>query len=32
MILAKTSSSWLKEYLREQGGALTIVRQLMVVD
>ncbi len=32
MILARTKSDWLKQYLKEQGGALTITRQLMVVD
>lgn len=32
MILAKTKSNWLKEYLKEQGGELTITRQLLVVD
>jgi hypothetical protein len=32
MILAKTESEWLKQYLKEQGAALTITRQLMVVD
>ena len=32
MILAKTKSNWLKQYLKEQGGELTIVRQLLVVD
>ncbi len=32
MILAKTKSNWIKQYLKEQGGALTITRQLLVVD
>jgi len=32
MILAKTKSNWLKQYLKEQGGSLTITRQLLVVD
>ena len=32
MILAKTKSSWLKHYLKEQGGALAITRQLLVVN
>jgi hypothetical protein len=32
MILAKTESDWLKHYLKEQGGALTITRQLLVVN
>jgi hypothetical protein len=32
MILAKTKSNWLKQYLQEQGGALTITRQLLVVN
>jgi hypothetical protein len=32
VILAKTEADWLKQYLKDQGGALTIVRQLMVVD
>lgn len=31
MILAKTESNWLKQYLKEQGGELTITRQLLVV-
>jgi len=31
MILAKTRSDWLKQYLKEQ-GALTIARQLIVLD
>jgi hypothetical protein len=30
MILAKTQSAWLKQYLKEQGGALTITQQLLV--
>ena len=32
MILAKTKSNWLKQYLKEQGGELTINRQLLVVN
>jgi hypothetical protein len=32
MILAKTKSDGLKQYLKEQGGELTISRQLLVVD
>jgi len=32
MILAKTRSEWLKKYLREQGGEMTISRQLLVVN
>jgi len=32
MILAKTKSEWLKRYLKENGGALTITRKLMVVN
>jgi hypothetical protein len=32
MILAKTKSNWLKQYLKEQGGELTITRQLLVVN
>ncbi len=32
MILARTKSNWLKQYLKEQGGALTITRRLLVVD
>ena len=32
MILAKTNSNWLKQYLKEQGGALTIIRELLVVN
>ncbi len=32
MILAKTDSDWLKQYLKEQGGAMTIALQTMVVD
>jgi hypothetical protein len=32
MILAKTQSDWLKQYLKEQGGALTITRQLLVLN
>jgi hypothetical protein len=32
MILVKTKSNWLKRYLKETGGALTITRQLLVVN
>jgi hypothetical protein len=32
MILAKTKSNWLKQYLKEQGGEVTISRQLLVVN
>ena len=32
MILAKTKSNWLKQYLREKGGALTITHQLLVLN
>lgn len=32
MILAKTKSNWLKQYLKGQGGELTITRQLLVVN
>lgn len=32
MILAKTKSNWLKQYLKEQGGELTITRHLLVVN
>jgi hypothetical protein len=32
MILARTRSDWLKHYLKEQGGALTLTRQLLVVN
>ena len=32
MILAKTKSSWLKQYLHEEGGAMTIVLRMMVID
>lgn len=32
MILARTPSEWLKQYLRENGRALTISRQLVLVD
>jgi hypothetical protein len=32
MILAATKSLWLKHYLKEQGGELTITRQLLVVN
>jgi hypothetical protein len=32
MILAKTKSDWFKEYLKDEGGALTVELRLMVVD
>lgn len=32
MILTKTKSNWLKQHLKENGGALTITRKLMVVN
>jgi len=32
MILAKTKSNWLKQYLKDQGGEMTVARKLMVVD
>jgi hypothetical protein len=32
MILAKTKSNWLKQYLKEQGGQMAITRQLLVVN
>ncbi len=32
MILAKTNSEWLKRYLKEKGGAMTISRRLLVVN
>jgi hypothetical protein len=32
MILAKTKSNWLKQHLKEEGGAPTITRQLLVVN
>jgi hypothetical protein len=32
MILARTRSEWLKHYLKDQGGAMTITRQLLVVN
>ena len=32
MILAKTESNWLKQYLKENGGEMTITRQTMVID
>jgi hypothetical protein len=32
MILAKTSSEWLKQSLKEYGGAMTITLRTMVVD
>lgn len=32
MILAKIKSNWLKQYLKEQDGTLTVTRQLLVVN
>jgi len=32
MILARTRSEWLKQYLKDQGGEMTITRQLLVVN
>ncbi len=32
MILAKTESNWLKQYLKENGGEMTITLQTMVID
>jgi hypothetical protein len=32
MILAKTKSQWLKQYLKEQGGELTITLRTIVVN
>jgi hypothetical protein len=32
LILAKTQSNWLKHYLKEQGGALTITHELLVLN
>ncbi len=32
MILAKTRSEWLKQYLKDQGGEMTITRRLLVVN
>jgi hypothetical protein len=32
MILATTRSDWLKRYLKEQGGQLTVSWQLLVVN
>jgi hypothetical protein len=32
MILAKTESGWLKQYLQENGGAMTISLEAMVID
>ena len=32
MILAKARSEWLKQYLKLQGGDMTISRQLLVVN
>ena len=32
MILARTESEWLKSYLKDSGGALTITVRTMVVN
>lgn len=32
MILAKTQSEWLKQYLKDQGGSMTITLRTMVVN
>ncbi len=32
MILAKTKSNWLKQYLKEKGGEMTIALQTIVID
>jgi hypothetical protein len=32
MILARTKSEWLKQYLKDQGGAMTISLRTMVVN
>jgi len=32
MILAKTKSNWLKQYLKEEGGEMTIALRMMVID
>jgi hypothetical protein len=32
MILARSETSWLKRYLKDNGGALTITLRTMVVD
>jgi hypothetical protein len=31
MILARTESHWLKQYLKENGGEMTITLQTMVI-
>jgi hypothetical protein len=31
MILARTESAWLKRYLKDSGGALTVTLRTMVV-
>ena len=32
MILAKTQSDWLKKYLKEHGGEMTIALHTLVID
>jgi hypothetical protein len=32
MILARTESNWLKQYLKDNGGALTVTLRTLVVD
>ena len=32
MILAKTASTWLKQYLQENGGQMTIALETMVLN
>jgi hypothetical protein len=32
MILAKAKSDWLKQYLQDEGGAITVEFRLVVVD
>jgi hypothetical protein len=32
MILAKTASNWLKQYLQENGGQMTIALETMVLN
>ena len=32
MILARTKSEWLKQHLKEQGGAMTITLRTVVVN
>jgi hypothetical protein len=32
MILARTKSEWLKQYLKESGGALTVTLRTLVLD